>query len=331
MNIGFNEILIGVLIVLFVVVYSLKIKYMISKNEASKNLETFLKNNYDNKLGYSDLTRFFNSATMNPNSFWARIYQKENPKVELILHFDAKDIITQSDVASDYPDGLSFHKQYLEKIEVVQTQDEIANKIKPLGVNLKWEYNLIYLELTKEYSEAQIFEKVSYFLDLFNAEDFNKLGYYHEATLVLSFVLESKPKLTLPIEQDNEVWLYKDLKLYEDIEEFKTFKSKLEKQFEDYLEINSSTHKLYDYYGSFIAQQNFNQVLFIQFTETKKTRKEIKERKKGVWLSPITGYIVSYLDIEKQQLKYINYVPTLNDVSRDDILDKEKIAFLKSF
>ncbi|MBU2996775.1 hypothetical protein KO500_10030 [Cellulophaga baltica] len=303
---------------------------MISNRKASENLNTFLKNNYNDELDFSELTRFFNTATMNPNSFWARIYQKEDPRVELILHFDANHIKTQSDVASQYPDGLSFHNQYLEKIEIVQTQDRISNRIKPFGVHLKWEYNLIHLQFINEYSEIQIFEKIAYFLELFNAEDFNKVGYYHEAIIVLSFVSENKPQLALDIKQENDFWVYKDLQLNEESKEFKILKSNLEQQFEKYLEENFKTNKLYDYYGSFVAQQNFNQVLFIQFTEAKKTKKQFKEREKGVWISPITGYIVSYWNIKNQELEYINYKPTSNDISKAEILEIEKLQFLKN-
>ena len=105
MDIGFKEIVIGVLVLLVLLFYGVKSKYMLSNKVAAKNLEAFLKANYGTDLKYTDLYRFFNTATMNPNCFKAVINKVENPKVEMYLTFDASEIATQKDVKSMYPDG----------------------------------------------------------------------------------------------------------------------------------------------------------------------------------------------------------------------------------
>jgi|SRR5690606_20867072 len=331
MEIGIKQIGITIVIcfgIILLLLSVIKSKYMVSKKVASKNLEIFLDANYGNTLTYSDLNRFFNSGNMNPNCFRALVFEKENPRVELMITFDAKEIITQTDIPSAYPDGMTFNESYQERILAVQIQNEISRKMKPLDLDLEWDYDKVTFTLNKVETEADILYKENLFLKLLNKEKTDILGYYHDLTLVLKPFQNTNVYLERSLEQKDSVWSLKDLKLYKNTKGFNALKKAIEKGKYNYLQANYPKQRLYDYSESFIDPTNFNKVLFIQATEIKKTQKEEDALKKGVWTSPITGYVVTYWDLSKKRAQYIHFVITPNPLSMAESIDVEKDSFL---
>lgn len=329
MDIGFKEILISIVILIVIVFYGLKAKYMVSEKVATQNLETFLAANYGELLEYSDLKRFFNSGNMNPNCFSVRVYQKKEPRVELFITFDAKTIATQTDIASDYPDGLSFHERYLQRIAVVEIHDVISAKMKPLGVDLVWDYNEVFFNLEAKYSEAEVLEKSDYFLSLFEVEDSELLGYYHELSLILNITSKNNISLVRELVQEDGIWSFKTIKLYTKAADFERIRNDIKKELTTYLDANYPTQKLYDYYDTYVAPNDFSKLLYIEFTEAEKTKQEKEKQQKGVWVSPVTGYTVMYWNLEKGNIKQIGFVATDNTIIMEDVLEKEIAVFLE--
>ena len=323
MDIGFKEIVIGILVLLVLLFYGVKSKYMLSNKVAAKNLEAFLKANYGTDLKYTDLYRFFNTATMNPNCFKAVINKVENPKVEMYLTFDASEIATQKDVKSMYPDGLSFHEEYIQKQEVVASQAIISDKMKPLGVSLDWDYELVTLTFDKSYAEAEVLEKEHYFIDLFSKEDTDKFGYYHSFKLELNFLDNAFPNLIHYVAQEDGVWLLKDIKLKEDAANFNETRDAIKVKIEHYLAKLDSKLMLHNYYSTFVNKADFSRVIYVEYTQNKRTAKEVKEAEKGVYVSPINGYVVVYWNLDKKLAQHINFVPISDHLTLEEILENE--------
>ncbi|MCL5246220.1 hypothetical protein M4I21_10405 [Cellulophaga sp. 20_2_10] len=324
MDIGFKEVVIGILVLLVLLYYAVKAKYMLPEKVAAKNLETFLKANYGTALKYNDLYRFFNTATMNPNCFKAVIYEVENPKVEMYLTFEADKIAEQKDVKSMYPDGLSFHQLYLQKQEVVAAQALISDKMKPLGVCLEWSYDLVELTFDRDYSEIEIAEKEQYFIDLFSKEDTDKFGYYHCFNLKLIFKNDTDTSLMHYVEQENSVWVLKDIKLNENEVGFNEIDKDVKATIQKYLEEAQPKLVLSNYFGTVVNKSDFNRVIWVQYSEKRRTKKEIEAAKKGVYVSPINGYVVVYWNIYKKQAQHITFVPLKEHLTVAEILMVEK-------
>lgn len=333
MEIGLKQITIGIGVFILIggiVINVAKSKFMVSKKVAAKNLHSFLERNYNNKLDYSDLDRFFNSGNMNPNCFIARVFEKENPKVELIITFDAKKINDQKDIPSDSPGGLSFNERYLERVLAVRKQNEISELMEPLGVTLEWGYNEIIFSFKKEYTEAEIQKKEEYFLTLFNEEKSEILGYYHEIPLLLNIPPNTNISIEHNLEQVDSIWKLKNYRLHKKGGAFNHIKETVDTEINKYLKKSHLKQKTYDYYDSYINSNNFNNVLWITATETIKTKKEIEEREKGVWVSPITGYIKVYYNSETKEVHSIDFVPISAHLSMEEMIAKEEKAFLST-
>ncbi|MDO6490858.1 MULTISPECIES: hypothetical protein [unclassified Cellulophaga] len=328
MNIGFKEIVISLLVLLVILFYTVKSKYMLSEKMAAKNLNTFLKANYGSTLKYTDLYRFFNTATMNPNCFKAVIYEVENPKIEMHLTFDASKIADQKDVKSMYPDGLSFHQFYIQKQEVVASQTIIDDKMLAMGVSLEWSYDLVILTFDKEYSETEITHKEQCFLDLFSKEDTDKFGYYHSFNLKLMFLNDTYASLTHYIEKEESVWVLKDIKLNEDEVSFNKINEDVKAAIHKYLKETQPKLILSNYFGTLVNKSDFNRVIWVEYTEEKRTKIEIEEAKKGVYVSPINGYVVVYWNIYKKQAQHIAFMPLKEHLTRVEILEIEKEKLL---
>lgn len=313
------------IIVLFIILfYVVKTKYMLSQKNAAKNLDAFLKANYSQKLSYKGLERFFNTATMNPNCFNAIIYETHNPKVEVYLTFDAVKILNQKDVKSMYPDGLSFHKLYLQKQAVVTSQAIIEEKMQPLGVCVEWSYNVVKLIFDKEYSETEVIAKEQYFLDLFNKEDTDEFGYYHNFNLKLMFLGNTYTNLEHYVEQENNVWVLKDIKLNENEVSFIEIDKDVKTVINKYLKNTQPNLILNNYSGTLVNKSDFNRVIWIEYTEKKRTQREIEEAKKGVYISPINGYVVLYWNIYKKQAQHIAFTSLKEHFTIKEILEIEK-------
>ncbi|MCR1025144.1 hypothetical protein NQT66_10035 [Cellulophaga baltica] len=329
MEIGFKEVLVGIVILLVVVFYSLKAKYMLTEKVAAKNFETFLAANYGDLLGYTDLRRFFNTGNMNPNCFRVSVYQKKEPRVELFIKFDAKTVATQTDLPPDYPDGFTFHEQYVARIKLVEIHDVISAKMKPLGVALLWDYNEVLFNLEERFTEAEVLEKSDYFLSLFKAEDSEFLGYYHELPLVIRYPHKNAIPLVRELVQEDGNWRFKTLKLYKRATDFETVREGLTKELQTYLEKSYPTQQLYDHFDTYVNPQDFSKLLYIEFTEAKKTKKEAEQQQLGVWVSPVTGYTLMYWNLHKGSVKQVSFVATANSIFMEDILAKEIPKFLE--
>ncbi|MEP0214447.1 MAG: hypothetical protein ABJD66_14600 [Cellulophaga sp.] len=328
MDIGFKEIVIGILVLLVVLFYTLKYKYMLSEKMATKNLNAFLNANYGTTLKHKDLYRFFNTATMNPNCFKAVIYEVENPKIEMYLTFDAGKIADQKDVKSMYPDGLSFHQSYIQKQEVVASQAVIEDKMLALGVSLKWSYDVVELVFDEEYSETEIAQKEQYFLDLFSKEDTDKFGYYHSFNLKLMFLNDTYAGLIHHIEKEHSEWVLKDIKLNKDEVGFKSIDEDVKTTIHRYLKETQPKLILSNYFETLVNKSDFNRVIWVEYTEEKRTKIEIEEAKKGVYVSPINGYVVVYWNIYKKQAQHIAFMPLKEHLTRVEILEIEKEKLL---
>ena len=88
-------IVIGVLLVLFFIFVSNFSRFMggISTNKAAQNLEHYLEKEHKGELGFRELNRFFNAATMNPNMFTVVIFHKEIPEIEFYCHVNPKELL----------------------------------------------------------------------------------------------------------------------------------------------------------------------------------------------------------------------------------------------
>lgn len=324
----FKEIASVIIVLLVVIFFITKSKYMLSEKMAAKNLNAFLKANYGTTLKYTDLYRFFNTATMNPNCFKAVICEVENPKIEMHLTFDASKIADQKDVKSMYPDGLSFHQSYVQKQEVVASQAVINDKMLALGVSLEWSYDVVILTFDKEYSEAEIAQKEQFFLDLFNKEDIDKFGYYRSFNLKLMFLNDTYASLMHYVEKENSVWVLKEIKLNEDEVGFNTIDEDVKTTIHKYLKDTQPKLILSNYFGTLVNKSDFNRVIWVEYTENKRTKREIEEAKKGVYVSPINGYVVLYWNIYKKQTQHIAFVPLKEHLTRAEILEIEKEKLL---
>lgn len=313
-----------IIVVVVVTLLYVKLKHILSNKSAAQNLELFLKNNYGTTLKYKNLERFFNTATMNPNCFTVVIYEARNPNVEMHLTFDASKIVEQKDVASVYPNELSFNETYIEKQQVVATQAVISDKMKPLGVDLKWSYNFIELIFDKSYTENEVLEKEQFFLNLFAKEDTDELGYYHSFTLHLSFKDNEYPLLKHFVEQKNDKWELKDISLNEEDKSFKEVSLLVNTVKNEYLESKQPALKLANYYGTLVNKVDFSRVIWVTYTEHKRTKKELEEAKKGVYVSPINGYVVVYWNLFKKQAQHIAFVSLDEHKSIDEVLEYEK-------
>lgn len=323
-----KEIASVIIVLLIVIFFSVKSKYMLSEKMAAKNLNAFLKANYGTTLKHTDLYRFFNTATMNPNCFKAVICEAKNPKIEMYLTFDASKIADQKDVKSMYPDGLSFHQSYIKKQEVVASQAVIDDKMLALGVSLEWSYDVVILTFNKEYSEIEIAEKEQCFLDLFTKEDTDKFGYYHSFNLKLVFLGDTYTSLIHYIEKEDNVWVLKDIKLNEEDVGFNKIDENVKTAMHNYLKEKQPKLILSNYFGTLVNKSDFNRIIWVEYTEKKRTKREIEEAKKGVYVSPINGYVVMYWNIFKKQAQHIAFVPLKEHLTRAEILEVEKQKLL---
>ena len=195
--------------------------------------------------------------------------------------------------------------------------------MKPLGVSLDWDYELVTLTFDKSYAEAEVLEKEHYFIDLFSKEDTDKFGYYHSFKLELNFLDNAFPNLIHYVAQEDGVWLLKDIKLKEYAANFNETRDAIKVKIEHYLAKLDSKLMLHNYYSTFVNKVDFSRVIYVEYTQNKRTAKEVKEAEKGVYVSPINGYVVVYWNLDKKLAQHINFVPISDHLTLEEILENE--------
>jgi hypothetical protein len=209
----------------------------ISKKKAALNLETYLDREYNGKLTFSHLKRFFNAATMDPNMFGVLVYDKDIPEIEFYTHINVKDIL-ENDTLPMYPisDLMTFDDLYKGAVERYETRQAVITDFKNEIPEIKFSTETIDLNFKKEIRPIELEDVIIRFIDRLN-QSFRELGSSFQFSLLIRTAKNPDGFMVIPLEVEDSKWKVKRMTLSEKVDDFEVLKTMIQKNIQTKLEI----------------------------------------------------------------------------------------------
>jgi hypothetical protein len=284
------------LIILILIVVGCSNYIGISKKKASLNLETYLQREYNGKLVFSDLNRFFNAATMDPNIFGVLIYDKEIPEIEFYTHLDAKNILV-NDTLPMYAttDVMTVDNLYQDALKQYETRQEVIDDFKNEISEVKFSTETIELKFDKNITPTDLENVVARFTDRLN-NTIKELNTGFQFSLVIKTPKHPEGFIIIPLVIEDSKWERRPYLLSESINNFEVLETMIQKNIEDKLEVSNPYFKITEYRKIYMDKSSLSKGAWIQYLDDKR----IVNDGKGKWENPQTGLYVLYFDLDSK-------------------------------
>ncbi|MEJ4089206.1 hypothetical protein [Galbibacter orientalis] len=292
----------------------------ISKKQASKNLEEYLEREYNGELTYKNLNRFFNAATMNPNSFSVHIYHKKNPDIEFYTHFDAKKILIADYIASYH---IEFNDLYQKALKYHEAKQAVIVDFKSDILDVKYGLAVIELIFKEALTSDTLEEIITKFVDKLNAS-YDVLNNGYEHSLLVKTPSYPEGFITVPLKLEDNMWKVHAFHLSENVTNFELFKIKIENNIQTKLELTYPYYKISEYRKIFLDKSSLSKGAWVQYLED--TRINNKENEK--YQNPLKGIYIVYFDLESRFIYRGEMLTEKNDITTSNKELKEIRAAL---
>ncbi|WP_179349581.1 hypothetical protein [Winogradskyella pacifica] len=270
-------------------------KYIgIPKKKAARNLEAYLQNKYKGKLAYSDLSLFFNAATMDPNMYGMLIYDKDIPEIEFYTHLNLKNIL-ENDTLPMYPiaDAMTVDDLYKRALTRYETKQAVIADFKEEIPEIKFSTEIIDLNFKTDIKPNELEAIVARFIDRLS-QSIEELESAYQFSLRIRTTSHPEGFMIIPLEVDDSKWHAKPMLLSEKAVGFETLKTMILKNIQAKLETPYPYYKTTEHSKIYMDKSTLSRGAWVQYLEDKR----IVNSGKGKWRNPQTGLYVVYFDLD---------------------------------
>ena len=284
------------LIILVLIVAGCSNYIGISKKKASLNLETYLQREYNGRLVFSDLKRFFNAATMDPNMFSVLIYDKDIPEIEFYTHINVKEIL-ENDTLPMYPisDLMTFDDLYQDAVKQYETRQAVIADFKNEIPEIFFSTETIELNFKRNLKPNELEDITTRFVVSLN-EHFKELNTSFQFSLVIKTLTYPEGFIIIPLEIEDGKWQRKPYLLSESNSDFDVLKTMVHKNIQAKLETPYPYYKITEHSKIYMDKSSLSKGAWLQYLEDKR----ITNEGKGKWKNPQTGLYVVYFDLDSK-------------------------------
>ncbi|WP_157486454.1 hypothetical protein [Maribacter forsetii] len=304
-------IVIGVLILLFVIFVSNFSRFMggISTNKAAENLEHYLEKEHNDELGFRELNRFFNAATMNPNMFTVVIFHKEIPEIEFYCHVNPKELL-ENDILSYYgTENLKIGDLY----ERERKRYETRQKVKADFINeipeINFENDRFEIFVPGEMKTTALHDLIDRFVARLN-NSYEELDIPYTMSLFIKTEAHPEGYIDIPLESIENQWQPQMFMLSPKMSDFDTIENNIKERVQSDLDKLYPNYEIDDNYHKIILDKNsLSKIAWVQYLNDK----TVNNDKNDKWQNPLTGLYVTYYDIDTGHLYFGEMISQEND------------------
>ncbi|EGV43187.1 hypothetical protein BZARG_1063 [Bizionia argentinensis JUB59] len=265
----------------------------VSKKKAASNLEAYLQREYKGKLTFSDLNRFFNAATMNPNMFTVLIYDKQIPEVEFYTRIDVKKILINDTLYTT--ENLTFNDLYKEAVKRYETKQAIRADFKNEIPEIDFTLGTIYLNFNDDLSPENLENVITRFIDRLN-QSFEELNDAYKFNILIKTPDYPEGFIDVPLEVDDNKWHAEPFMLSENFGGFEALKTKIEIRLQAKLDSSYPHFKINMYKKVYLDKSSLSKGAWVQYLDDKR----VVNNDKGKYVNPQKGIYVTYFDLESE-------------------------------
>ncbi|EPR74463.1 hypothetical protein ADIWIN_0564 [Winogradskyella psychrotolerans RS-3] len=270
-------------------------KYIgIPKKKAARNLEEYLQNKYKGKLAYSDLSLFFNAATMDPNMYGMLIYDKDIPEIEFYTHLNLKNIL-ENDTLPMYPiaDAMTVDDLYKRALTRYETRQAVIADFKEEIPEIMFSTEIIDLNFKRDIEPNELEAIVARFIDRLS-QSIEELESAYQFSLRIRTTSHPEGFMIIPLEVEDSKWHANPMLLSEKAVGFESLKTMILKNIQAKLETPYPYYKTTEHSKIYIDKTTLSRGAWVQYLEDKR----IVNNGKGKWINPQTGLYVVYFDLD---------------------------------
>lgn len=284
-----------VLIVLLIMVGCSK--YIgIPKKQAGRNLEEYLQKKYKGKLAFSDLSLFFNAATMDPNMYGVLIYDKDIPEIEFYTHLNLKHIL-ENDRLPMYPisEVMTVDDLYKDAVKRYETRQGVIADFKNEIPEITFSTETIDLNFKSDINPKALEAVVSRFIDRLN-QSFEALNTGYQFRLLVRTANHPDGFIIIPLEIVDRKRIQKPMMLSQKVVGFEGLKIMILEHIHAKLETPYPYFKTTEHSKIYMDKSSLSKGAWVQYLEDKR----IENNGKGKWKNPQTGIYVVYFDLDSK-------------------------------
>ncbi|MHA7943948.1 hypothetical protein ACJOV8_012805 [Formosa sp. 3Alg 14/1] len=266
----------------------------IPKKKAIQNLEDYLQQKYDGKLGFSDLTLFFNAATMDPNMYGMLIYDKEIPEIAFYTHLNLKHIL-ENDTLPMYPssDNMTVDDLYKDAVIRYETRQAVKADFKDEIPEITFATESIELNFNDDVKPEVLEDLVPRFIDRLN-QSYETLNTGYQFRLLVKTASHPDGFVIIPLDIEDSKRIQNPMFLSEKAKGFESLKAMVLDH------IHAKLKGAYPYFKTtenskiYMDKSTLSRGAWIQYLEDKR----IVNNGNDKWKNPQTGIYVVYFDLD---------------------------------
>ncbi|MFD2541228.1 hypothetical protein ACFSSB_02765 [Lacinutrix gracilariae] len=283
----------------------------IPKKKAKQNLEEYLQKKYDGKLVFSDLTLFFNAATMDPNMYGVLIYDKEIPEIAFYTHLNLKHIL-ENDTLPMYPisDNMTVDNLYQDALKRYETRQAVRADFKNEIPEITFSTEAIHLDFKRDVKSEVLDDVVTRFIDRLN-QHYDVLNTGYQFRLLIKTSSHRDGFIVIPLDIEDSKRVQNPMVLSEKAKGFENLKSMILKNIHVKLAASYPYFKATENRKIYMDKSTLSRGAWIQYLEDKR----ITNNGKGKWRNPQTGIYVVYFDLDTQFIYHGELLTDENDTT----------------
>ncbi|WP_417886660.1 hypothetical protein [Zunongwangia sp.] len=280
-----------------------------SKDKAAKTLSQYLEQHTKQKLGFTNLTRFWNEGNMNPNMFSVEIFDEQTPEIRFGLHFDAKLMNEKDSLKQGGFQTQSIQEQYNEVETDYRIKQGMIVDLKKQGIALDFDYYSAQLRFKNTPTPERLKETLTTLIARMNT---------HKSDLLSSnyfeFNIQTPPYSTAVLQakttsEENEHWKLNSFSLNTQAEDYKLIEKSIEKETTYYLKQLDHPYQIHPASKVYVNTDTFKEAVWIQFlSDASETDDTLVKRS----MAPVTAVIFQYFNPETYHIIRTELTPIAN-------------------
>ena len=317
-------IIIGVLLVLFFIFVNNFSRFMggISTNKAADNLEEYLEKEHNGELGFRELNRFFNAATMNPNMFTVVIFHKEIPEIEFYCHVNPKELL-ENDTLSYYgTENLKIADLYERERKRYETREKVKADFINEIPEINFENDRFEIFIPGEIKTAALHDLIDRFVARLNSS-YEELDIPYTMSLFIKTEAHPEGYIDIPLENIENQWHLQMFMLSSKMSDFDTIEKDIKQRIQTDLNTSYPNYEIDESYRKIILDKTaLSKIAWVQYLKNTTIDNDKNEK----WQNPLTGLYVTYYDIDTGHLYFGEMISQENDkISYDETLELIKL------
>lgn len=281
------------LIIAFIISGCSRLAGGLSNKKAASNLETYLEREYGGELTFSNLNRFFNAATMNPNIFTVLIYNKNIPEIEFYTHINVKTILEDDSLPMYGSEKKTISDLYNEALNRYTIRQAIITDFKNDIPEIIFSTDIITLDFKKKLVAAELPKILENFVAKMN-QSFEELFSGYEWSLLIKTDKHTEGFMEIPLDIDDDKWHLKPFMLSEKVNNFNILKTKVEETLQAKLNASYTNYKISDYKKIYLDKSSLSKGAWVHYLNDKR----VVNVENGPWKNPQKAIYISYFDLD---------------------------------